>query len=159
MNSGTPIRIVAARSRPFSVAAAIVLAALASTASAQQQARPGPARGEPAAPPKDYDQRALEIYEFRKAARSGPERGREIYFYKCWMCHNELAQGGAPKLVGLFQRPMLASGDPVNDETVKTKILNGSPNMPAYKHVLAEGDLADLMSWLRDEKCCWDDRK
>src|SRR5262245_43949479 len=84
MNSGTPIAVAVARSGPFSVVAAIVLAGLASTASAQQQTRPGPARGEPAAPAKDYDQRALEIYEFRKAAKSGPARGKEIYFYKCW---------------------------------------------------------------------------
>ena len=31
------------------------------------------------APAKDYNQRALEIYEFRKAAASGPERGQEIF--------------------------------------------------------------------------------
>src|SRR5882757_9949453 len=155
MNSGTPIPRASVRSRLFPVVATIVLAGFASMASAQQQVRQQPGRGEPAAPAKDYDQRALEIYEFRKAAQSGPARGREIYFYKCWMCHNELAQGGAPKLVGLFQRPTLVSGDPVNDDTVKAKILNGSANMPAYKHVLNEGDLADLMSWLRDEKCCW----
>src|SRR5436309_1478335 len=105
MYSSAPIPLGAPRSRFFPAVAAIVLAGLASTASAQQQARPGPARGEPAAPAKDYDQRALEIYEFRKAARSGPARGEEIYFYKCWMCHNELAQGGAPKLVSLFQPP------------------------------------------------------
>src|SRR5262249_45373571 len=85
-----------------------------------------------------------------------PARGKEIYFYKCWMCHNELAQGGAPKLVGLFQRPTLVSGEPVNDDNVKKHILNGSPNMPAYKYVLKEDDLADLMNWLHDEKCCWD---
>src|SRR4029078_6112328 len=100
-------------------------------ASPQKQAHQPPHRNEPAPPAKDYDQRALEIYEFRKAAESGPARGEEIYFYKCWMCHNELAQGGAPKLVGLFQRPNLVSGDPVNDVTVKQKILNGSSNMPA----------------------------
>ena len=35
------------------------------------------------APAKDYNQRALEIYEFRKAAASGPERGQEIFYYKC----------------------------------------------------------------------------
>src|SRR5882724_6435541 len=139
MNSDTPIPVAPARSMRFSVMAAIVLAGLASTASAQQQARQQPARVEPAAPAKDYDQRALEIYEFRKAAQSGPERGREIYFYKCWMCHNEFAQGGAPKLVGLFKRPTLVGGDPVNDATVQAKILNGSGNMPAYKHVLNEG--------------------
>src|SRR3981081_645731 len=136
-------------------AAAIALESGVGGAAAQQQARQRPAAAQPAEPANDYDQRALEIYEFRKAAQSGPARGAEIYFYKCWMCHNELAQGGAPKLVGLFQRPTLVSGDPVNDETVKNKILNGSPNMPADRHALNDADLADLMSWLRDEKCCW----
>ena len=111
--------------------------------------------GEPAEPAKDYDQRALEIYEFRKAAQSGPDRGQEIYYYKCWMCHNELAQGGAPKLIGLFKRPTLVTGEPVNDETVKNQIRNGSANMGAYKYALNEADLNDLVSWLHDEKCCW----
>jgi virginiamycin B lyase len=124
-------------------------------ASAQQQARQQPVRGEPAEPAKDYNQRALEIYEFRKAAQSGPARGEEIYFYKCWMCHNEVAQGGAPKLVGLYKRATLVSGNPVNDDTVRNQIRNGSANMPAYKYVLSEDDLNDLMNWLRDEKCCW----
>src|SRR5207302_3633488 len=113
------------------VTAAVIAAASAIVgASAQQQARQPPARFEPAAPAKDYDQRALEIYEFRKAAHSGPARGEEIYFYKCWMCHNELAQGGAPKLVGLFNRATLASGEPLNDDTIRNQIRNGSANMP-----------------------------
>ena len=89
-------------------AAAIALASLTAIpgASAQQQARQQPAQAQPAEPAKDYNQRALEIFEFRKAAQSGPHRGQEIYYYKCWMCHNELAQGGAPKLAGLFGRAM-----------------------------------------------------
>src|SRR5947207_7309255 len=106
------------------IAAALAMLFIASAIGANVLAQEG------SAPAKDYDQRALEIYEFRKAAQSGPARGKEIYFYKCWMCHNELAQGGAPKLVGLFQRPALVSGDSVNEDTVKTKILNGSANMP-----------------------------
>ena len=137
------------------VVVAIALASAVGVASAQQQARQGPARGQPAEPAKDYNQRALEIYEFRKAAQSGPERGQEIYFYKCWMCHNEFAQGGAPKLAGLFKRANMVTGSAMNDENVKAQILNGSAGMPAYKHVLNEGDLADLMVWLRDERCCW----
>src|SRR2546423_2778793 len=144
MNSNPTIPLARAKSRVFTVVAAFMLAGLASPASAQQQARQGPARAEPAPPAKDYNQRALEIYEFRKAAQNGPARGQEIYFYKCWMCHNEFAQGGAPKLVGLYKRPNLVSGDPVNDETVKNKILTGSANMPSYRHVLSEGDLVDL---------------
>src|SRR5450432_1266041 len=105
-------------------AAAIALASAIGGASAQQQARQPATQAQPAEPAKDYDQRALEIYEFRKAAQSGPHRGQEIYYYKCWMCHNELAQGGAPKLTGLFGRPMLVTGAPVNDENVKNQIRN-----------------------------------
>src|SRR4051794_13345700 len=134
---------------------AIVLLALGVPAVAQQQAREQPARGQPAEPSKDYNQRALEIYEFRKAAQNGPARGQEIYFYKCWMCHNELAQGGAPKLVDLFQRPTLVTGEPLTEDSVKNQIRNGSANMPAYRHALSDADVADLVSWLRDEKCCW----
>ncbi len=125
-------------------------------ASAQQQAQQRAGQPtQPAEPAKDYNQRALEIFEFRKAAQSGPARGKEIYYYKCWMCHNELAEGGAPKLVGLFKRPTLVTGDPLNDETVKNQIRNGSANMGAYKYVLNGADLNDLVSWLHDEKCCW----
>jgi virginiamycin B lyase len=136
-------------------AAALATAGALGGASAQQQATQRPAQAQPAEPAKDYNQRALEIYEFRKAAQSGPARGQEIYYYKCWMCHNELAQGGAPKLVGLFKRTTLVTGEPVNDETVKNQIRNGSANMGAYKYALNETDLNDLVSWLHDEKCCW----
>jgi mono/diheme cytochrome c family protein len=125
------------------------------SAVAQQQARQPAAQAQPAEPAKDYNQRALEIYEFRKAAQSGPTRGQEIYYYKCWMCHNELAEGGAPKLVGLFKRTTLVTGEPLNDETVKNQIRNGSANMGAYKYALSDADLNDLVSWLHDEKCCW----
>ena len=124
-------------------------------ACAQQQARQPAVQAQPAEPAKDYNQRALEIYEFRKAAQSGPHRGQEIYYYKCWMCHNELAEGGAPKLVGLFKRANLVTGDPVSDDAVLSQIRNGSANMPAYKYVLNDADLKDLLSWLHDENCCW----
>ena len=154
MNSGTPIPIAPARSIRFPIVAAIVLAGLASTASAQQQARQQPARGEPAAPANDYDQRALEIYEFRKAAQSGPERGREIFYYKCWFCHNEFTKN-APQLTGLYQRDTLLSGLPVNDDNVKDRIRNGGAGMAAYKYTLSETDLNDLVSFVR-ERCCWD---
>jgi mono/diheme cytochrome c family protein len=108
---------------------------------------------EPKAPAKDYNQRALEIYEFRKAAASGPERGQEIFYYKCWFCHNEFVQG-TPQLKGLYQNSKLLSGESVNDDTVKEKIRNGGAGMAAYKYTLSDADLNDLVSYLR-EKCCW----
>jgi len=109
---------------------------------------------EPAAPAvKDYYQRSLEIFEFRKAAKSGPERGREIYYYKCWFCHNEFTKD-IPKLEGLFTRTNLLSGVPVNEANVKDKVRNGGPGMPSYRTVLNDTDLNDLTSFLR-EGCCW----
>jgi mono/diheme cytochrome c family protein len=111
------------------------------------------AQSEPGALSKDYYQRSLEIYEFRKAAQRGPERGREIFYYKCWFCHNEFTKD-IPKLTGLYQHPALLSGQPVNDDTVKEKIRNGGPAMAAYKYTLSDADLDDLVSYLR-EKCCW----
>jgi mono/diheme cytochrome c family protein len=109
---------------------------------------------EPRAPQKDYNQRALEIFEFRKAAQSGPERGQEIFYYKCWFCHNEFVTD-VPHIAGLYKKATLLSGEPVNDNTVKDKIRNGGPGMAAYKYTLNDADLNDLVSYLR-EKCCWD---
>src|SRR5881227_1170293 len=102
---------------------------------------------------QDPYQRSLQIYEFKKAAASGPDRGQEIFYYKCWFCHNEFTKE-IPKLPGLFQRPTLVTGAPVNEETVKNQIRNGSANMAAYKYTLSEADLNDLFAYLR-EKCCW----
>lgn len=104
-------------------------------------------------PAKDPYQRSVEIYEFRKAAESGRERGREIFYYKCWFCHNEFVKG-APDLRGLYSRSQLTSGQPVNDETVREKIRNGGPGMPAYQHTLRDADITDLVTFLR-EGCCW----
>jgi virginiamycin B lyase len=104
-------------------------------------------------PPMDDLQKADRIYQFRKAAASGPERGREIFYYKCWFCHNEFTKD-VPKLTGLFQHQTLWSGAPVNDETVKNQIRNGSADMAAYKYTLSEADINDLVSFLRQE-CCW----
>jgi cytochrome c5 len=133
----------------LAVAVTAALLAMAGPAGWRVQAQEPAAK----APPKDYLQRSLEIYEFRKAARSGPERGQEIYYYKCWFCHNEFTKD-IPKLEGLFTRATLLSGQPVTEENVKAKLREGGPGMPAYRSVLNDADLNDLTSYLR-EKCCW----
>ena len=121
--------------------------ALAQSASSSQQVATEPKT------PKDPYQRSLQVYEFRKAAQSGPDRGQEIFYYKCWFCHNEFTKD-IPKLTGLYQHTALMSGEPVTDDTVKEKIRNGGRGMAAYKYALSESDLADLVGYLR-EKCCW----
>ena len=71
----------------------------------------------PDPPFADPYQRSVAIYTFHKAAASGPDRGREIFYYKCWFCHNEFADG-APKLKGVFQhKQLLYSLDVANRES------------------------------------------
>jgi hypothetical protein len=38
---------------------------------------------------------------------------------------------------------------------VKDEIRNGGPGMAAYKYVLNDADLNDLVSYIHDH-CCWD---
>jgi cytochrome c5 len=135
------------------VAAILMAQGIGREATAQQAASAG-ASAQSSAPIRDKYQRSLETYEFKKAAASGPERGREIFYYKCWFCHNEYTKQ-APQLTGLFKRETLLSGLPVNDDTVKDRIRNGGAGMAAYKYTLSEADLNDLVSFVRD-KCCWD---
>ena len=105
-------------------------------------------------------ERSVAIYNFQTTAESGPLRGEEIYYYKCWICHNQYtikAGTGAIPLKGLFTRDRLVStGQPVNDQTVSEKIKDGSDRMPSYRYVLSDKDLEDLLSYLRDEKCCFE---
>ena len=154
------------------IAAGVVLVlALAAGVSFLRRAPEGQPTQEPAAVPQanlarpapegavaDNDQRSLRIYEFRKAANSGPDRGREIFYYKCWFCHNEFAgKTSAPDLATVYKREKLLSGRPTTDDGIKDEIRNGGEGMAAYKYVLNEADLNDLAAYIR-EKCCWDSR-
>jgi mono/diheme cytochrome c family protein len=132
---------------------AAILATTATLSMVGMLAWPASAQ-EPKQGAKDYLQRSLEIYEFKKAAVSGADRGQEIYYYKCWFCHNEFTKD-IPKLEGLYKKANMLSGDPISDAAVKEKLRNGGPGMPAYKYVLNDVDLNDIVSYLK-EKCCWD---
>jgi mono/diheme cytochrome c family protein len=105
-------------------------------------------------------ERSVAIYNFKSTAESGPLRGEEIYYYKCWICHNQYtikAGTGALPLKDLFKLGRLVStGQPATNETVAEKIKNGSDRMPSYQYVLSDKDLEDLLSYLRDEKCCFE---
>ena len=104
--------------------------------------------------PRDPLQRSWKVYNAQTTAAAGWQRGEEIYYYKCWMCHNKYAKTG-PLLQDLYQRSQFVSGEPVNDKTVIEKIKNGGEHMPAYRHTLSDTDIEDLLVYLR-EKCCFD---
>ena len=126
---------------------------------AQTPSQSSPAVGDVDSQLDPYQRSGL-IYYNKLLGKSGWERGQHIYYLKCWICHNEYAiasdpKGAAPSLKDLYKRAALVSGRPVNDENVAAKIRDGGPRMPAYRHVLNDPDLADLLAYLR-EKCCWD---
>jgi cytochrome c5 len=159
MNFGTVARGLAGLTLIAVVAAVIWYgrrqpAEVADSPAPAQQAAVAPA-AQVDAPPADYNQRSLEIFEFKRAANSGVERGKEIYYYKCWFCHNDFAEG-APKLVGVYQRGTLVTGRPATDDGIKEQIREGSAGMASYKYTLSETDIDDLVTFIR-EGCCWKD--
>ena len=100
-------------------------------------------------------QRSLRLDTYRIVADSGAGRGENIYFFKCWMCHNQYAKS-APLLKDLYQRKTLVGGAPVGDDTVTAKIKEGGPGMPAFKYSLSDTDIADLQAYFHSGKCCAD---
>ena len=128
-------------------------------AAAQSSSSSAPATAESGAAALKL-QRSVAVYNFKTTAEKGPLRGQEIYYFKCWICHNSYTiKGGtgAVPLKDLFKRPKLViTGEPVSDQTVAEKIKNGSPKMPAYRYTLSDADIADLLSYIRDEKCCFE---
>ena len=104
-------------------------------------------------PVTDDLQRSIKLDTYKLDADSGAARGENIYFYKCWMCHNKYTQS-APYLKDLYKRPNLMLGKPVNDETVTEQIKAGGPGMPAFGTTLSDSDIADLRAYIREGKCC-----
>lgn len=103
----------------------------------------------------DQYQRTYEILQNNEAATSGVTRGKVIYFYKCWMCHQEVAaEGDLSGLVG----PSLHDLDQgsLTDDAIATKIRNGGPRMPAFRDTLTDADVADLVTYLQDPSCCYE---
>ena len=134
----------------------VVLGAGTPMVLAQSSGSPKPAPD----PPQGNLQRSAEILYFKRIADSGPDRGKEIYFFKCWVCHNAYTRAAgtkAPPLKDLYKRPGLLSGKKTNDESVAEQIRNGSANMPGYRYSLNDQDVNDLLSFLRSGKCCYED--
>ena len=83
---------------------------------------PEPARGAPAPtgparplPPVDEFDRNARLWAMQRTGHeSGWQRGQEIYFMRCWMCHNEYTIAAdpvaAPSLRDLYTRATLAVG-------------------------------------------------
>lgn len=99
--------------------------------------------------PLDGYQRSADHYVFKATAKSGPQRGEELYYYKCWFCHNQFAKR-APYLKDILKRPG------VTDQTLAEKIRTGGPGMPSYGTTLDTAAVNDLVAYLKDPRCCWE---
>ncbi|MGH9679129.1 MAG: c-type cytochrome, partial [Candidatus Acidiferrales bacterium] len=100
-------------------------------------------------------QRSYRLDHYLLLANSGAARGENIYFFKCWMCHNKYARTG-PYLKSLYQHESLMSGDPVTDENVAKKIKEGGPGMPSFGATLTDNDINDLETYFKEGKCCYE---
>ncbi len=138
----------------FGLALAWLAVIPCTSAAHAQTASPTPGAAPFPAPLYDPSLRDLNYYRYTRVAASGAERGRELYYFKCWQCHNEF-QTTAPQLKGLYQNGTLISGAPVNDFTLSERIKNGGEGMPSFRFELSDTDVADLVAFVRD-KCCWD---
>src|SRR5215472_9079761 len=84
---------------------------------------------------RDDLQRSYRTDHYLEVAGSGVDRGENIYWHKCWACHNKYQQA-APTLEGLFSRSALITGVPVNEENVAAHIKKGGPGMPSFRTTL-----------------------
>jgi mono/diheme cytochrome c family protein len=84
------------------------------------------------------------------AQKGDAAKGKEV-FDQCSVCHNadsaEVKMG--PGLKGLYKKPKLASGKPVNDANVLGQINTGGNGMPAYKDILSDAEKADVIAYLK----------
>lgn len=84
--------------------------------------------------------------------------GREdktIFGRDCALCHSIggpwQKPGGA--LGGLFAKKQLLTGEPVTEESVRKRIADGGPGMPAFKYTLTAVQINDLVQYLKTVNC------
>src|ERR1700686_457697 len=152
MPSQTPNRGPRAVAMLLALTALLVAGATARLGMAKTAPKPPKVAAAPDVSADDL-QRSRRLDTYTILADSGPSRGEDICFYKCWMCHNQYTKG-APLLKDLFQRESLTSGDPVNDDNVTAKIKEGGAGMPAFRTSLSDADIADLRAYFHSGKCC-----
>lgn len=77
-------------------------------------------------------------------------RGRRVYDTYCISCHNPYSSGGrhGPSLKGVFKKPELPSGAPVNDQLVSEAIMKGRLGMTGFSRELDQQQLEDLLAYL-----------
>lgn len=116
---------------------------------AQTQSAAKAAQSAPEVTPYAELQRPYRIDHYTEVAENGPARGENIYYHKCWVCHNQY-QKEAPHLTEFFK------STPFDESFVTTQIKDGSAGMPSFRTSLSDADVADVVGYLRSGKCCFE---
>jgi mono/diheme cytochrome c family protein len=79
--------------------------------------------------------------------------GRKIFQTRCAMCHvgqnpaTELQDGTAGQQWTFG--PLLSKANAANEATLRNKIKNGGPRMPAYKLALTDTDINQVIAFMK----------
>jgi hypothetical protein len=90
------------------------------------------------------------IFNKLKNAKT-PQTSAELFKANCVICHHSDSKKKkvGPGLLGLFKGAKLPeSGEPVTDENVRRRIVNGGEKMPPFKH-LSDAELKALVDYLK----------
>jgi copper transport protein len=80
-------------------------------------------------------------------------RGRQLFEKNCAVCHGAEGRGDGAAAAALPQRPddlsRIAPPPIFPDGVVAYRIVNGVKMMPAYKSMLSENEIWDLLNFIR----------
>jgi mono/diheme cytochrome c family protein len=78
----------------------------------------------------------------------------QVVLERCYLCHylDRPDVKFAPSLKGIYNREgrALANGKPINDQTITETIMEGTPNMPAFKYTLNPQQVQLILKFLKE---------
>jgi cytochrome c len=85
------------------------------------------------------------------AADPDAAKGKEAFESNCSVCHNADSTEAkvGPGLKGLFKREALLNKKKVTDANVTAMINEGGNGMPPFADILAAGEKADIVAYLK----------
>ena len=86
------------------------------------------------------------------ASKGSATKGKEVFDQKCGLCHfaDSDAKKIGPGLKGISKRgTFTVNNNKFTDESLKTWIENGDQLMPPFKDVLDEGQIKDVIAYVK----------
>jgi cytochrome c len=86
------------------------------------------------------------------ASKGSATKGKEVFDQKCGLCHfaDSDAKKIGPGLKGISKRgTFTVNNNKFTEETLKTWIENGDSLMPPFKDVLDEGQIKDIIAYVK----------